>query len=78
MLGCAVNIGAGSVTANHDGQQVQETVIEDGVSIGAGSVLVAPLRLGIGSQTGAGAVVTRDVADGVLVLGVPARIMAMH
>ena len=78
ILGNAVNIGAGSVTANHDGQQVQKTVIEDRVSIGAGCVLVAPLRLGTGARTGAGAVVTRDVADGELVLGVPARLKAMH
>lgn len=73
-LGKAVNIGAGSVTANFDGQDVQRTVIDDGVSVGAGCVLIAPLRLGSGARTGAGAVVTRDVADGELVLGVPARV----
>ena len=73
-LGRAVNIGAGSVTANFDGQAVQKTEIDDGVSVGAGCVLIAPLKLGVGAKTGAGAVVTRDVADGELVLGVPARV----
>ncbi len=73
-LGQAVNIGAGSVTANFDGQSVQKTVIEDDVSVGAGCVLIAPLRIGTGARTGAGAVVTRDVAAGEMVLGVPARV----
>ena len=77
VLGNEVNVGAGSVTANFDGRQVQKTVIEDGVSIGAGCVLIAPLRLGIGASTGAGAVVTKDVDDGELVLGVPARAQKM-
>ena len=77
-LGCDVNIGAGSVTANFDGTSVQKTVIADEVSIGAGCVLIAPLRLGKGARTGAGAVVTRDVADGDLVVGVPARVHAMQ
>ena len=73
-LGSGVNIGAGSVTANFDGTTVQKTIIEDDVSIGAGCVLIAPLRLGNRAQTGAGAVVTRDVDDGELVLGIPARV----
>ncbi len=75
-LGCDVNIGAGTVTANFDGHSVQKTVIEDDVSIGAGCVLIAPLRLGVDARTGAGAVVTRDVPAGDLVLGVPARVKA--
>jgi bifunctional UDP-N-acetylglucosamine pyrophosphorylase/glucosamine-1-phosphate N-acetyltransferase len=77
-IGAAVNIGAGSITANFDGRSVQQTIIEDGVSIGAGCVLVAPIRLGRKSRTGAGAVVTRDVPDGELVLGVPARARNMR
>ena len=72
-LGCGVNVGAGSVTANFDGHNVRRTFIGDEVSLGAGTLLVAPLRLGKGAKTGAGAVVTKDVCDGDLVLGVPAR-----
>lgn len=77
-LGSGVNIGAGSVTANFDGTSVQKTVIEDGVSIGASCVLIAPLRLGTQARTGAGAVVTRDVDDGELVVGIPARVQATN
>lgn len=77
-LGRGVNIGAGAVTANFDGASVQKTVIEDGVSIGASCVLIAPLRLGTRARTGAGAVVTHDVADGDLVVGVPARVQAIN
>ena len=78
VLGCDVNVGAGSVTANFDGTTVQKTVIADGASIGASSVLIAPLRLGNRARTGAGAVVTRDVPDGDLVVGVPARVHAIQ
>ena len=74
VLGDEVNVGAGAVTANFDGNTVQKTEIADGASVGASCVLVAPIRVGNGSRTGAGAVVTKDVADGELVYGVPARV----
>ncbi len=73
-VGRMVNIGVGVATANYDGEKVHRTVIEDHASIGAGSVLIAPIRIGVGARTGAGAVVTRDVPPGALVVGVPARI----
>ncbi len=76
VLGRNVNIGAGAVTANYDGERVQRTIIDDEASIGAGTVLIAPIHLGVGARTGAGAVVTRDVPPGDLVAGVPARLMA--
>ena len=76
VLGAGVNIGAGAVTANFDGESVQQTEIEDGASIGAGTVLVAPVKVGQGARTGAGAVVTHDVPDGATVMGVPARVAA--
>jgi acetyltransferase-like isoleucine patch superfamily enzyme len=50
-----------------------QTVIEDGASIGAGSVILPGVRIGARAMVGAGAVVTRDVAAGSLVLGNPAR-----
>lgn len=76
VLGTGVNVGAGAVTANWDGESVQRSEIGDRASIGASTVLVAPLKVGTGARTGAGAVVTRDVPDGATVKGVPARIAA--
>ncbi|MFL6215111.1 MAG: bifunctional UDP-N-acetylglucosamine diphosphorylase/glucosamine-1-phosphate N-acetyltransferase GlmU [Blastocatellia bacterium] len=73
-LGDDVNIGAGTITCNYDGVRKHETVIEDGVRIGSDTMLVAPVRVGRGSKTGAGAVVTKDVPPDSLVVGVPAVI----
>lgn len=72
-VGRDVNIGAGTVTCNYDGANKHRTVIGDGAFIGSGTKLVAPVRIGRGASTGAGAVVTKDVPDGQLVVGVPAR-----
>jgi bifunctional UDP-N-acetylglucosamine pyrophosphorylase/glucosamine-1-phosphate N-acetyltransferase len=72
-LGAGVNIGAGTITANFDGRDKHATEIGDGAFIGSDTVLVAPVRVGAGARTGAGSVVTRDVADGVTVVGIPAR-----
>jgi bifunctional UDP-N-acetylglucosamine pyrophosphorylase/glucosamine-1-phosphate N-acetyltransferase len=68
------NIGAGTITCNYDGEQKQRTVIEEGAFIGSDTMLVAPVRVGKGAQTGAGSVVTRDVPPGALAYGVPARV----
>jgi len=72
-LGANVNIGAGTITANYDGKNKHQTVIEDGVHMGSNTALVAPIRIGKGAKTGAGAVVVRDVPAGATVVGVPAR-----
>lgn len=71
-LGERVNIGAGTVTCNYDGVRKNETIIEDEVKIGSDTMLVAPVRVGRGSVTGAGSVVTRDVPPDSLAVGVPA------
>ena len=72
-VGRDVNIGAGAVTCNYDGENKHVTIIGDGAFIGSGAMLVAPVTIGRGARTGAGAVVTNDVPDGELVVGVPAR-----
>ena len=72
-VGENVNVGAGTVTANYDGTQKHRTVIGDGVFLGVDTMLRAPITIGAGAKTGAGAVVTRDVAPGTTVVGMPAR-----
>src|SRR5688572_32302115 len=72
-IGENVNVGAGSVTANFDGNAKHQTIIGDRVNIGVDTMMVAPLTIGDGAVTGAGSVVNRDVAPGKKVVGVPAR-----
>lgn len=73
-VGQAVNIGAGTVTANYDGERKHRTEIGDGAFIGVDSMLVAPVNVGASARTAAGAVVIDDVPAGELAIGVPARI----
>ena len=68
-----VNIGAGTITCNYDGKNKHHTTIEEDVFIGSDTMLVAPLHIGKGAKTGAGAVVTKDVAENDIVVGVPAH-----
>ena len=74
MVADDVNIGAGTVVANFDGRLKHETSIGKGVFIGSNTVLVAPVTVGSSAVTGAGSVVTRDVASNTVVMGVPARV----
>jgi bifunctional UDP-N-acetylglucosamine pyrophosphorylase/glucosamine-1-phosphate N-acetyltransferase len=74
-IGENVNIGAGTITCNYDGVHKHPTEIGAETFIGSDTMLVAPLKIGKGAKTGAGAVVTHDVADGEVVAGVPARPM---
>ncbi|MDL9980685.1 bifunctional UDP-N-acetylglucosamine diphosphorylase/glucosamine-1-phosphate N-acetyltransferase GlmU [Microbacterium candidum] len=69
-VGDSVNLGAGTITANYDDVNKHRTVIGDEVHTGAHTVLVAPVRLGDGAKTGAGAVVRKDVPAGALALSV--------
>jgi len=73
-IGENTNIGAGTITCNYDGKQKHATVIEDDVKIGSDTMLVAPVKVGRGSITGAGSVITKDVPSNSLVAGVPAVI----
>lgn len=71
--GPQVNIGAGVVVANYDGKRKHKTEIGAGAFIGSDTVLVAPIKVGEDSHTGAGAIVTKDVPANTVVVGMPAR-----
>jgi bifunctional UDP-N-acetylglucosamine pyrophosphorylase/glucosamine-1-phosphate N-acetyltransferase len=73
-VGEGTNVGAGTITANYDGSRKHRTTIGKDVFLGVDTMLRAPITLGDGARTGAGAVVTRDVPPGKLAVGVPARI----
>jgi bifunctional UDP-N-acetylglucosamine pyrophosphorylase/glucosamine-1-phosphate N-acetyltransferase len=73
-IGENVNVAAGTITANYDGEHKNPTVIEDGVFVGVDTMFVAPVRIGRGSKTGAGSVVTKDVPPDSMAVGVPARV----
>lgn len=72
-VGAGSNLGASTITANYDGVRKHRTKIGRDVHTGVHTSLRAPVELGDGAETGAGSVVTHDVAPGSLVKGVPAR-----
>ena len=72
-VGDGANIGAGTVTVNFDGVAKHRTTIGQGAFVGCDTMLIAPVVVGERAFTAAGSVVTRDVAEGVRVAGVPAR-----
>ena len=72
-IGENVNIGAGTITCNYDGEKKNVTKIGRNAFIGSDTMLVAPVELGEGARTGAGSVVTKNVDAYTLAVGVPAR-----
>lgn len=62
-VGRNVNVGAGSITANFDGQKVNKTYIGDNCYVGSGAILIAPLVLKDGSHIAAGTVVSQESID---------------
>jgi bifunctional UDP-N-acetylglucosamine pyrophosphorylase/glucosamine-1-phosphate N-acetyltransferase len=60
-LGEKVNVGAGTITCNYDGQKKSPTFIEDGVFVGSNTALVAPVKIGRGAYIGAGSTITKEV-----------------
>jgi bifunctional UDP-N-acetylglucosamine pyrophosphorylase/glucosamine-1-phosphate N-acetyltransferase len=73
-IGPRANIGAGTITANYDGRNKHRTIVGADARIASNTVLVAPVEVGDGAYTGAGAVVNRDVPPGALAKGVPAQV----
>ncbi len=73
-IGEKTNIGAGTITCNYDGKNKHATEIGNNVKIGSDTMLVAPVRVGDNSVTGAGSVVTKDVPEDSLVYGAPAKV----
>jgi len=65
-IGTDVNVGAGTITCNYDGEHKHATVIEDGAFIGSDSQLIAPVRVGKGAYVAAGSSITQDVPAGAL------------
>ena len=72
-IGPDVNIGAGTITCNYDGKKKNPTEIGAGAFIGSDTMLVAPVKVGEGAKTGAGAVVTKNIPPHTLAVGMPAR-----
>ncbi len=68
-IGQGVNVGAGTITCNYDGERKHPTTIGDGAFIGSNSTLVAPVEIGAGSYVAAGSVITDQVPPGALALG---------
>ena len=74
-IGSNVNIGAGTITCNYDGEKKHRTTIGDDAFIGSDTKLVAPVTIGKQSVTGAGSIVTKDIPDFAKGIGSPARIL---
>jgi bifunctional UDP-N-acetylglucosamine pyrophosphorylase/glucosamine-1-phosphate N-acetyltransferase len=67
-IGPRVNVGAGTITCNYDGEKKHVTTIEEGAFIGSDSQLVAPVRVGKDAYVAAGTTVCEDVPPGALIL----------
>ena len=63
-LGSDINVGAGCITCNYDGENKYKTIIESNSFIGSGTRLVAPVTVAKGSYIAAGSTVTKDTPGG--------------
>jgi bifunctional UDP-N-acetylglucosamine pyrophosphorylase/glucosamine-1-phosphate N-acetyltransferase len=68
-IGAGVNIGAGTITCNYDGQKKHQTEIGEGVFVGSNSTLIAPLKIADGSYIAAGSTITTSVEADALAIG---------
>lgn len=62
-IGAGVNVGAGTIFVNYDGQKKYRSVVEDGAFIGCNSNLVAPVHVGQSAYVAAGSTITKDVPN---------------
>lgn len=83
-IGSRVFVGPGVVLTNdrypqkmRDAYKPEGPIIEDGVTLGGGSVVVPGITVGRGSFVAAGAVVTKDIPPMSLVKGVPGEIFPL-
>ena len=67
-IGSNVNIGAGTITCNHNGKQKNKIKIEDNAYIGSNSSLIAPIKIGKGAFTAAGSVINKNVPENALAI----------
>jgi len=77
-VGTGVNVGAGTITCNYDGANKHKTTIGDGVFIGSGVNLVAPVEVGKGATIGAGSTITKDAPEEQLTLERSKQITVKH
>ena len=68
VIGERVNIGAGTIFCNYDGEAKHQTVLEDEVFIGSDTQLIAPVTVKKGAYVASGTTVTRDVPEGALAI----------
>lgn len=68
-VGSKVNVGAGTITVNYDGQNKYQTVIGDYAFIGSNSTLIAPLEVGDNALTAAGSTISKTVPADSIAIG---------
>ncbi|MDD3652654.1 MAG: bifunctional UDP-N-acetylglucosamine diphosphorylase/glucosamine-1-phosphate N-acetyltransferase GlmU [Desulfotomaculaceae bacterium] len=77
-VGKKVNIGAGTITCNYDGENKWPTIIGDGAFIGSNTNLVAPVEVGNEAVTGAGSTITKNIPSGALGIERSKQVMVKH
>jgi putative colanic acid biosynthesis acetyltransferase WcaB len=78
-VGARCMIRASTILGNKidaDGRDLGSPVVGDDVEFGVGAIVIGPVTVGSGARVGAGAVVIRDVPDGAVVVGNPARLIS--
>jgi bifunctional UDP-N-acetylglucosamine pyrophosphorylase/glucosamine-1-phosphate N-acetyltransferase len=68
-IGSKVNVGAGTITCNYDGQKKHPTKIADGVFVGSNSTIIAPVEIDEGAYIAAGSVINQKVPAKSLAVG---------